>query len=150
MRGKGGARLRHHPDPGITPARAGKSLSMRVSHSTAQDHPRACGEKSAAMQNNLAREGSPPRVRGKGFRRRGAGHRAGITPARAGKSHASACGRTWFRDHPRACGEKKSRLRSRRAWPGSPPRVRGKEGESGENVGDFRITPARAGKRHPK
>ena len=29
---------------------------------------------------------------------------------------------------------------------GSPPRVRGKEGESGENVGDFRITPARAGK----
>ena len=147
VRGKGGARLRHHPDPGITPARAGKSLSMRVSHSTAQDHPRACGEKSAAMQNNLAREGSPPRVRGKVRHFRFLLACRGITPARAGKRRLSNRRLGRAGDHPRACGEKNVVSVPLSPALGSPPRVRGKGLDQNQHPEYPGITPARAGKR---
>ena len=35
----------HVPEPGITPAYAGKSFSFDQNHSAYEDHPRVCGEK---------------------------------------------------------------------------------------------------------
>ena len=71
---------------GITPARAGKRWSKSGREEQYGDHPRACGEKWAIGALGLADEGSPPRVRGKACKRAATPRRAGITPARAGKS----------------------------------------------------------------
>ena len=45
MRGKGRHPGSNHPRPGITPAYAGKSLSVPTHGSRPGDHPRVCGEK---------------------------------------------------------------------------------------------------------
>ena len=50
---------------GITPARAGKSMTYRGRKWSNGDHPRACGEKNILTNNPSGPEGSPPRVRGK-------------------------------------------------------------------------------------
>ena len=73
------------PAPWITPACAGKSGLEVGLTKTRKDHPRVCGEKVMSNMTYTAREGSPPRVRGKARRksRRQSGDR--ITPACAGK-----------------------------------------------------------------
>ena len=48
----------------ITPACAGRSFPPVMFCSVIRDHPRVCGEKSAAMVADMAMPGSPPRVRG--------------------------------------------------------------------------------------
>ena len=57
----------------------------------------------------------------------------GITPAYAGKSIAliGLCCIVW--DHPRVCGEKLYRFWTFSETKGSPPRMRGKEAQEGEN-----------------
>ena len=50
---------------GITPAHAGKSLTVSPSRSGNRDHPRACGEKLYTNRYDVAQRGSPPRMRGK-------------------------------------------------------------------------------------
>ena len=54
----------------------------------------------------------------------------GITPAYAGKSvpQAQSGNRLW--DHPRVCGEKLQACRSTLHILGSPPRMRGKGGQT--------------------
>ena len=52
----------------ITPADAGKTQSSDVSTLSATDHPRGCGENSAAKHLTSAGTGSPPRMRGKLYR----------------------------------------------------------------------------------
>ena len=50
---------------GITPAGAGKTDTKSISSSTAEDHPRRCGE-NANDSNEIGNgKGSPPQVRGK-------------------------------------------------------------------------------------
>ena len=71
----------------------------------------------------------------------------GITPAYAGKRLMSSNSLTAHRDHPRVCGEKKSKSVKTGRHAGSPPRMRGKELQSEENMTCGRITPAYAGKR---
>ena len=111
------------------------------------DHPRACGEKPRAAALLRPWWGSPPRMRGKVPISPESLHRRGITPAHAGKS--CPCPRPpvnrW--DHPRACGEKKTGITSRRLVRGSPPRMRGKEGAVFPRSVHVGITPAHAGKR---
>ena len=51
---------------GITPACAGKRKSTAAPAPSRRDHPRVCGEKSARVGRSYRRQGSPPRVRGKG------------------------------------------------------------------------------------
>ena len=71
---------------------------------------------------------------------------SGITPACAGKSGCRWCSRSRSKDHPRACGEKRSKFIRKQDVKGSPPRMRGKVGAQihlGLLVG---ITPACAGK----
>ena len=50
----------------------------------------------------------------------------GITPADAGKTATSFCTRAFTSDHPRGCGENRSRRRWCEYRHGSPPRMRGK------------------------
>ena len=52
---------------GITPAYAGKSLTIQKMTTRSRDHPRVCGEKGLALPLALPPQGSPPRMRGKGI-----------------------------------------------------------------------------------
>ena len=109
---------------------------------------------------------SPLRIRGKALRLFSPHPQQRITPAHAGKraatrqkksplwdhpAHAGKstrwsrfCRRKW--DHPRACGEKTFNKEWRKRPLGSPPRMRGKVGETYDRVSAARITPAHAGK----
>ena len=150
MRGKEIYRAWEEANAGITPARAGKSLSNTPVLPCRRDHPRACGEKSSGKRFDTSPLGSPPRVRGKGFINTDCEHIAGITPARAGKSGFWSTKAPAGRDHPRACGEKAFPALLLSPFRGSPPRVRGKEVVLDEMGNPSGITPARAGKRlHP-
>ena len=74
-------------------------------------------------------------------------HRAGITPAHAGKRNAKRKAGTKNEDHPRPCGEKVARSATQLAVGGSPPPMRGKVLAVSLAELEERITPAHAGKR---
>ena len=146
MRGKAAAVVNHLRGSGITPAYAGKSIWLQNQVFQSEDHPRVCGEKTACMYWAAPATGSPPRMRGKGTHSVGLRCGAGITPAYAGKSFLGVFHRQNHRDHPRVCGEKNIVRKASFDPQGSPPRMRGKEGQvriCGYEVG---ITPAYAGK----
>ena len=111
---------------GITPAYAGKSVSVIWLVSQPQDHPRVCGEEKEGAPGRVPPLGSPPRMRGREpvvirrFRR------GRITPAYAGKSNLRQSKRlpTW--DHPRVCGEERRGTPQGHPGLGSPPRMRGR------------------------
>ena len=132
---------------GITPAYAGKSLSVRCSGKSWRDHPRLCGEKAALSFGKLASEGSPPPMRGKVRVGEAYSRAYRITPAYAGKSGKHYEESMGKRDHPRLCGEKHLRTPSQRYPKGSPPPMRGKAETPDRKQAAERITPAYAGKR---
>ena len=146
MRGKAYVFFNCAPAARITPARAGKRLSSTWSDSFIGDHPRACGEKFFAAIQRATIRGSPPRVRGKVSHSSISSEMLRITPARAGKRKSYTSPSAATQDHPRACGEKWDAVRRTRCLRGSPPRVRGKAGQSIHFPDGNRITPARAGK----
>ena len=76
---------------GITPAYAGKSLTLTVLASLSWDHPRVCGEKDLTTERIHWFRGSPPRMRGKGGATSDIILHPGITPAYAGKSPLPPC-----------------------------------------------------------
>ena len=131
----------------ITPAGAGKSNVFSENRNADQNHPRGCGEKQGQLSGRGKQIGSPPRVRGKGFRCISFGITTRITPAGAGKRKTARSASRAARDHPRGCGEKTLRTSVTTNLLGSPPRVRGKEAEYKEHLCKARITPAGAGKR---
>ena len=69
----------------------------------------------------------------------------GITPACAGNSRAAYIHLAAARDHPHVCGEQRYSPVFPRFRLGSPPRVRGTEGELLTCTQRIRITPACAG-----
>ena len=69
-----------------------------------------------------------------------------ITPAHAGKTKYKRARGFLSSDHPRACGENRSKSVQRNAQSGSPPRMRGKQYLQYLNLEAARITPAHAGK----
>ena len=75
---------------GITPAYAGKRRLSVKTASRNRDHPRVCGEKPNRIVWEHWREGSPPRMRGKGPYQSERLRAGGITPAYAGKSCSSS------------------------------------------------------------
>ena len=105
-----------------------------------------CGEKMMKAGSNCAMLGSPPRMRGKVHCSSARTAAAGITPAYAGKSseHTQRSGTSG--DHPRVCGEKSVLLFCIPSRLGSPPRMRGKAGNSACGNVKVGITPAYAGK----
>ena len=143
MRGKGTLYRSQRPNRGITPAHAGKRRSAPAPTSKARDHPRVCGEKLAAKAGSINGMGSPPRVRGKG---QGFQVCKVARGTHAGKRPSKAAGQRGGRDYPRACGEKGIAFKGWQENPGSPPRMRGKGRQSGQQPLAFGITPAHAGK----
>ena len=69
----------------ITPAHAGKSCLYVSCRYMYEDHPRPCGEKLDTFDGILRPGGSPPPMRGKGYRAFSSASFARITPAHAGK-----------------------------------------------------------------
>ena len=90
----------------ITPAHAGKRLSVRFNNTPVKDHPRTCGEKRASKASSGIAIGSPPHMRGKVPLSLMHLFQNGITPAHAGKSDSSLFTDSPPEDHPRTCGEK--------------------------------------------
>ena len=146
MRGKVPKRSAPAGAAGITPACAGKRIWFLDNSILARDHPRVCGEKLSDLPPQKSTLGSPPRVRGKGNFHVVTHTEVGITPACAGKSYHTRHMFVIIRDHPRVCGEKKKGGSPEKSGLGSPPRVRGKDSESGSQAGTNGITPACAGK----
>ena len=70
----------------ITPAHAGKTITLATLRTLLQDHPRACGENPLIVFQSTAPGGSPPRMRGKRHQKIRYHYRSGITPAHAGKT----------------------------------------------------------------
>ena len=132
---------------GITPAWAGKSLSVAKGCVTYRDHPRVGGEKQTVPDAITGSRGSPPRGRGKGRSCRCSGSGQGITPAWAGKSDHIWVISVPRVDHPRVGGEKSISAPSAGPGTGSPPRGRGKAFQQLVVHAVDGITPAWAGKR---
>ena len=133
-------------DPGITPARAGKSMILLSATPQSRDHPRTRGEKFTLGMFADDDGGSPPHARGKEALIPANLCRERITPARAGKRLCRrACSR-WCWDHPRTRGEKVSWFSNAGRYAGSPPHARGKALHDRRYISCPRITPARAGK----
>ena len=65
-------------------------------------------------------------MRGKAFRVRKQRFHDGITPAYAGKSTGGGLDGTFYKDHPRLCGEKPPTYCVKICRTGSPPPMRGK------------------------
>ena len=86
MRGKGRTHRAHLRLLGITPAYAGKRRQHLGRKAKPWDHPRICGEKTAAARTRLSQLGSPPRMQGKVLCYPLNDQIAGIIPAYAGKS----------------------------------------------------------------
>ena len=133
---------------GITPAHAGKRILHIHPVFPCRDHPRTCGEKSALTFWRNGRTGSPPHMRGKVDDHSILILNCGITPAHAGKSLTPRFRVPCNGDHPRTCGEKRSRGGDNLLEQGSPPHMRGK-GQSSDWIDvAIGITPAHAGKRY--
>ena len=71
---------------------------------------------------------------------------SGITPASAGKTLQGRGSVPALEDHPRECGKNTKQSGNRHWLPGSPPRVREKQGYAWIDEKGNRITPASAGK----
>ena len=130
----------------ITPAHAGKTLSIDIVSITCTDHPRACGENSMSFPDTKEHSGSPPRMRGKHSAKYYHFLMFRITPAHAGKTWAHRTRTNLCADHPRACGENTRTIWEDNYKGGSPPRMRGKLWLACNFWLSGRITPAHAGK----
>ncbi len=111
-----------------------------------RDHPRVCGETVCCLICQLYAVGSPPRMRGNALGLCRPAAAPGITPAYAGKRHVLRQVGVIVGDHPRVCGETRSRFSRPQDIKGSPPHMRGKAGGCHPNDDAERITPAYAGK----
>ena len=133
----------------IIPARAGQTRTSCLRAQWPTDHPRACGANflpTVLIQN---KSGSSPRVRGKRTRVRRQDQGRRIIPARAGQTPRPIGRRTWYQDHPRACGANEGCRQGGVRLLGSSPRVRGKLYHVSPVMVGIRIIPARAGQTRP-
>ena len=110
MRGKDREDVRNARVLRITPAYAGKRDLRTGKGINHEDHPRVCGEKLLLFLFHVVNQGSPPRMRGKGFACGRCPVLEGITPAYAGKSSTCCRWRSGKGDHPRVCGEKTKKI----------------------------------------
>ena len=166
MRGTGGPISAASSISRITPACAGNRHLHLLRCWTIKDHPRVCGEQLSPLLDCTTHIGSPPRVRGTVPHYPRTDTAARITPACAGNSSGKSTATAGYTDHPRVCGEQMRDIhtRCREEWitpacagnrpvlactplhqAGSPPRVRGTEGELLACMQRIRITPACAG-----
>ena len=146
VRGKRNNRFHANHMCRITPAGAGKTVTVQSIISQSTDHPRRCGENLNQHSDKRLRRGSPPQVRGKRFLRAETTVCTRITPAGAGKTYRQHEHVETAEDHPRRCGENTLAVLIAHLEPGSPPQVRGKRKPLPLRRAAGRITPAGAGK----
>ena len=128
------------------PARAGKTIGRREGRTMRPAHPHAGGENTATQVDDNTIKGSSPRGRGKPRNVLPSLGRAGLIPARAGKTVCGWVCELGLRAHPRAGGEnREGNTRSQFVF-GSSPRGRGKRDDVRGELGCEGLIPARAGK----
>ena len=110
--------------PGITPARAGKTVPYTGFLHSSRDHPRSCGKDHAGRRCIYGNRGSPPLVRERPHNMELAEEASRITPARAGKTYLLLGRSSAGRDHPRSCGKDTLKPSTVLSLSGSPPLVR--------------------------
>ena len=109
MRGTPTCRVSALLSGGIIPAYAGNTPALTALRDIEWDHPRVCGEHRPDVYLFPGSRGSSPRMRGTlatvGWRRRN----RGIIPAYAGNTLSTRPTVWGGGDHPRVCGEHRSR-----------------------------------------
>ena len=94
---------------GIIPACAGTTALCRQSRTGSRDHPRMCGDHRRRRATTTRWPGSSPHVRGPPFLLYASLLPAGIIPACAGTTLDSLEPRLKVEDHPRMCGDHRTR-----------------------------------------
>ena len=145
-RGKPLAPTGHRRQRRLIPARAGKTVSLMDWLAAQSAHPRAGGENKGYQLSLNGRKGSSPRGRGKLVSLAYDGVRAGLIPARAGKTSSGRRSSSSARAHPRAGGENAVTINGELVSLGSSPRGRGKPTPAPCLPCARGLIPARAGK----
>ena len=131
--------------PGIIPARAGFTRSLRPAGTPSADHPRSRGVYPSASALWTPTSGSSPLARGLRSRRNTKAASRGIIPARAGFTIIPLFTTFGTTDHPRSRGVYDLRYPADGGSRGSSPLARGLLLDAGLPDGDEGIIPARAG-----
>ena len=146
VRGKLGDTVAVFVDPGLIPARAGKTFQRPTRQKQCRAHPRVCGENRRVDERRVGGFGSSPRVRGKPGRCFASCSHERLIPACAGKTVVYLSYATMARAHPRVCGENIVLSCLLRLHHGSSPRVRGKPVHVADLLNHRGLIPACAGK----
>ena len=145
-RGKRARNDRPHPGPGLIPAHAGKTSSIRYIASADTAHPRSRGENRHAATPQPIEWGSSPLTRGKPGPQVAAACGSRLIPAHAGKTNGRGGGPGGHAAHPRSRGENRRHVHHHDQDPGSSPLTRGKPLPTRSPVRTRRLIPAHAGK----
>ena len=131
---------------GLIPAHAGKTSRGSSLPVCPRAHPRSRGENQLPETCIIVGMGSSPLTRGKPPGVSWVETRAGLIPAHAGKTQASARVALTVRAHPRSRGENIAEMVMDGASSGSSPLTRGKPAESEYGLDPMGLIPAHAGK----
>ena len=127
---------------GITSACAEQTYRARWSLSISVDHLRVCGADYTYDSMDATSMGSPPRVRSRPHPPRRRSELDGITSACAEQTGLAGWLGCRSGDHLRVCGADGLSLGALRAVPGSPPRVRSRQGRQAGELDGRGITSA--------
>ena len=145
MRGTLRSGIRRNVVNGIIPAYAGNTLPPPPRTVAAWDHPRVCGEHIGLTVMAQNEPGSSPRMRGTLQGSVDTLELFGIIPAYAGNTFVVSLTVSPPRDHPRVCGEHRSRPCTSNQAQGSSPRMRGTRVQWFQGGHYLGIIPAYAG-----
>ena len=132
-------------DFGLIPACAGQTPRSRARCPARRAHPRVCGADLLTPPSGKPAGGSSPRVRGRRRLTLCRGTQRGLIPACAGQTIQEIHQMSTALAHPRVCGADLSSRSIREAWPGSSPRVRGRQLGYPVLRAGLRLIPACAG-----
>ena len=132
----------------IIPMRVGTSTSLHSFIRAIKDHPHACGDKTAVLLCIYPLIGSSPCVWGQVAEFDKSKRFRGIIPMRVGTSLVRKVCVISFKDHPHACGDKRSSFAKYPLSPGSSPCVWGQVQPIVVDKDNSRIIPMRVGTRH--
>ena len=130
----------------LIPARAGKTVGVKLAEYAHEAHPRSRGENREPREQGDPYSGSSPLARGKRRRTPGRPRPVRLIPARAGKTRSRRHPPGGSAAHPRSRGENVDRKHVNDAMRGSSPLARGKPFRRQEQSPSLRLIPARAGK----
>ena len=130
---------------GSSPRMRGTQPARPQAIANSQDHPRVCGEHIVTPQQQTLFEGSSPRMRGTQLSVLQTVYWSGIIPAYAGNTSMMGKLFSFFRDHPRVCGEHRASHGKPTVESGSSPRMRGTLSARYARIRTRGIIPAYAG-----